>query len=81
MSIRTRFAALAFGAVATLAMASLGGSEAKAQQSPSQSNCGSHCVQPRPSGGQPRVAPKYCRWAATGVHGGGTPSLQRVCVY
>jgi hypothetical protein len=78
MSIRTKFAALVFGALAAFATASLGGSEAQAQQSPSQSSCG-HCQ--HPSAGTPRVAPKYCRWAATGVRSDRAPLLQRVCVY
>jgi len=78
MSIRTKFAALVFGALATFAIASLGGSEAQAQQSPAQASCG-HCQ--HPSAGTPRVAPKYCRWAATGVHGARMPILQRICVY
>jgi hypothetical protein len=79
MSIQTKIAALVFGALATFAMASLGGSEAQAQQSSSQGGCSGHCVQQHAS--SPHVPPKYCRWAATGIRGDRTPILQRVCVY
>ena len=80
MSTRTKFAALACGAIAILAIIPLGASEAQAQQAQPQGRCGGHCVVAQSAGGH-QVAPKYCHWAATGIHGGRTPTLQRVCVY
>jgi hypothetical protein len=74
MSIKTKFAALAFGALAFLADASFGAS--KAQSDECKARPYSHyCVGAQIGGG---TAPKKCYWLPTASNGRVT-GVQRVC--